>query len=236
MTTRTAAQLSEFLEHTPWEKTFFLSLVKFNQAKDLEKRNHAYQEMCHLLSKRGQQSVKIVGRDHYEYYSKWYYSSVRALVAIFSVKDDYEQIARNVVPAITKSQAQKAVQLLARLGMIERDRDGFWRVTEKSLSTGQNIRSLSIMNFQRETMQLGVEALDRFTHGVRDVSTLTVGISEQDVRKVIQTIAECREKIVEIAQYSENADRVYQINFQAFPTSLPQQGQVSVESSGSTGS
>jgi len=68
-------------------------------------------------------------------------------------------------------------------------------------------------------MRMGMEAIDRYPHQERDISTMSVGISEESFKKIAEIIAGCRKAIANIAAADQNADCVYQVNFQVFPLS-----------------
>jgi uncharacterized protein (TIGR02147 family) len=70
-------------------------------------------------------------------------------------------------------------------------------------------------------MKLAQEALDRFKKPDRDMSTMTVGVSEFALHAIQQILAETRKRISEIAAQDTDSDRVYQLNIQLFPFSKP---------------
>jgi uncharacterized protein (TIGR02147 family) len=135
------------------------------------------------------------------------------------LKDEYARIARMLSPSITAVQAKKAVKLLLKLGLINKNGEGFYELTGKAITTGPDVKSLVVANFQRETMRLGIEAIDRYPQAQRDISTMSVGISEEGLKKVSALLADCRKAIAEVAGNDREADRVYQVSLQAFPLS-----------------
>lgn len=219
ITPRTVNAISCYLKHNEWERDYFKMLVDFDQAKTIDKRNQCFSVLKQHLLKRGLYFVRILDAEKYEYYSKWYYTAVRSIMGMISLGDEYERIARLVSPAISINQAKKSVELLKGLGLIVKNDQGFYELKNKAITTGTNVRSLSIANFQRETMRLGSEAIDRYEHSVRNITSLSIGISEENYRKIVAMLAELRKTIVDLANNDQNADRVYQVNFQIFPLS-----------------
>jgi uncharacterized protein (TIGR02147 family) len=143
---------------------------------------------------------------------------------MFPMEDDYNIIARMTSPSITAVQAKKSIKLLTKLGLIKKNDVGCYELTGSAITTGQNVKSLAVANFQRETMRLGSEAIDRYPHSVRDISTMSVGISEEGFKKITEILTDCRKSIADMANNDHYADRVYQINFQVFPLSKIKQG------------
>jgi uncharacterized protein (TIGR02147 family) len=68
-------------------------------------------------------------------------------------------------------------------------------------------------------MELAKRALDRVPRQERELSTLTMGISEETYAKVKDEIRKCRGRVQELARRQQKAERVYQANFQVFPLS-----------------
>jgi uncharacterized protein (TIGR02147 family) len=219
ITTKTVGAISDFFKHNEWEREYFRLLVEFNQAKTVECRNDFFSQLKQLLLKKGYLAIRVLDNDQYEYYSKWYYSAVRSIIGMIPVGDDYERLARYVSPSITAAQAKKSIKLLLKLGLIEKMENGNYSITNSAISTGYNVKSLAVANFQRETMKLGSEAIDRYDSSIRDISSLSIGISETGFKKIVGMIAEFRKGIAEVANTDTEADRVYQVNFQVFPLS-----------------
>jgi uncharacterized protein (TIGR02147 family) len=71
-------------------------------------------------------------------------------------------------------------------------------------------------------MRLAQEAMDRFDRDSRYIGTQTVGVSAETYKTIRHVLIDAKNKIAELANLDHAADRVYQVNFQAFPLSLPQ--------------
>lgn len=219
ISSKTVQEISLFLGHSTWEQRYFKLLVAFNQAKTSEKRNVHFAVLKQHLLQKGYPALYVLQPNQYEFYSKWHYTAVRSLIGMTPLNDDYSRIAHLLSPSITAVLAKKSVKLLLKLGLIEKNDTGFYRLTGKAISTGPNVRSVAVANFQRETMRLGIEAIDRYPQELRDISTMSVGISADGLKKVATLIANCRKAITEVANNDPLADRVYQVNFQVFPLS-----------------
>lgn len=221
ISSKTTLAISSVLGHDVWEQGYFKKLVAFNQAKTSEKRNCCFALLKQHLLQKGYHALCILEPDQYEFYSKWYFTAVRSLIGMYPLKDEYSRIARLLSPSITAVQAKKSVKLLLKLGLIQKNGNGYYELTDTIISTGPQVKSVAVANFQRETMRLGMEAIDRYPHGLRDISTMSIGISEEGLKKVSAILAECRKAISEVASSDADADRVYQVSFQAFPLSKP---------------
>jgi uncharacterized protein (TIGR02147 family) len=215
----TANRLSEILKHSPLEARYFEALVSFNQARTIEERNKYYQELNALQKIK---EVRTVKPNQYDFYSAWHHSAVRSLVGMhrFTASEkEYERLAGMVSPPITASQARKSLKLLEELGFVKINHGGAYELTSGAITTGENVRSLGIANFQQETMRLAQEALDRVAREERYIGTATVGVSAKSFGQIRQVLIDTSNRIAEIANADADADRVYQVNLQAFPMS-----------------
>ncbi len=90
-------------------------------------------------------------------------------------------------------------------------------MTDKLITTGEHSRAAAVRNFQEETMRLAIESLKRHPREKRNISTVTVTISEKNLDKVNEMIKGFRESILKYAKDELVADKVYQLNIQFFP-------------------
>jgi uncharacterized protein (TIGR02147 family) len=215
----TANKLSEILKHSPIESRYFETLVSFNQAHTIEERNKYYQELSALQKIK---EVHTVKPNQYDFYSAWYHSAVRSIVGMhrFTASDkEFVRLAGMVSPPITASQARKSLKLLTELGFVKMNAGNVYELTSSAITTGENIKSLGIANFQQETMRLAQEAMDRVPRDERYIGTATVGVSAMAFQQIKQLLIDTSNKVAEIANADADADRVYQVNLQAFPMS-----------------
>jgi uncharacterized protein (TIGR02147 family) len=195
------------------ERDFFELLVRFDQAKNHREKNENFKKLTSRFSSR----IRNIGPDKFEFYSTWYYSAIRALLAFHPFTGDYKKLAQQLTPAITPGQAKKAIELLERLALIEKKDDGYYHLKDRLLSSGDSVESVALVNFQQSTMDLAKEALERFPKKQRDSSTLTLGLSEEGYRAATEKIATLRKELLDIARFDRKIDRVIQVNLHAFP-------------------
>jgi uncharacterized protein (TIGR02147 family) len=213
-------KLSRALELRKKEEEYFENLVAFNQAKDHDEKDYFYRKMEETKSRSNSKSTaQLVRRDQYEFYSYWYYSAIRSLINMYGFKDDYKWLARNVYPVITVKQAKKAVTMLEKLNLIEKQENGVYRVVNKTITTGKEFTSLAVTNLHLETMRLAADALREMPKQRRNITGLVLGISHKTYEKICEETHKFQEKLMQMAEKDEEADTVYQFNFHLFPMS-----------------
>lgn len=211
--------LTQAMKLNKKETDYFETLVNLNEAKTIKEKEHYFSKLQSFNKK--SYAVKL-RENQFDFYSKWQHLAVRELINILDFKGDFNLLAKSVNPPITPKQARKSVELLEGLGLIKKLASGKYKQTEKVLTTGDEVVSLAIQKFQKENLALASEAIDRYQREMRDISSLTGGVSKEGFTKLKTEIQLFRKKLAGIIEKDEPSDRVYQVNFQLFPlSSLP---------------
>lgn len=204
------------------EGSYFRTLVFYNQATDPEERQQFYEQ---LLQAQELSQVKTLLQDQYTYYSAWYHTVVRELISHSQFKEDPVWIASRLSPSITAEEAQESLELLQRLGLIERDSAGKFRPSAKLVTTGPEVYAQSVVQYHRSILDLAKAAIDRFPRQKRDISSLTLGISQGMLPILKRRIQLFREEVMRLISTDQVTDTVIQLNFQLFPlTTLAEEG------------
>ncbi len=196
------------------ETTYFEALVNYCQAPDHERRKYYFEKVLSLRKSK----AHPISADQYEYFSHWYNVAIRELLNYYPFRGDFHTLAKQLKPVITVVEAKKSIELLLKLGLIEIKDDYTYRPTNRTITTVPNVPLVAIHGFQRETMDLAKEAIDRFPRENRSVSTLTLSLSEETYRAIEDKLTKFRSDVLDMVKNDSNrVDRVYQFNFQIFP-------------------
>ncbi|MBN1760809.1 MAG: TIGR02147 family protein, partial [Chitinispirillaceae bacterium] len=199
------------------EIDFFESLVHFNDATTTQEREYYLDRMQKAEPKH--EGVRLQ-RNQYEYFSKWYHSVVRELVTQLKFDGDYKILAKVVDPAITPKQARESVELLLKLELIRKnEKTGRYEYSDPYITTRDTVVAVAVNKYQRETMDLALNAHQVEERELRDFSTLTIGVSRKGYERIRNELKNFRAHISRIVAEDNPADRVYQINYQLFPLS-----------------
>jgi uncharacterized protein (TIGR02147 family) len=199
------------------EADYFEHLVFFNQSESLDEKNHY---LGRVMRHRKQSTARQIEESEFEYYSAWYHPVIRELAAGVDFADDFKRLGQMVVPPITAQQAEKSVRLLLDLKFIRKEADGRYVKTAATLTTGPQVRSVAVANYHKAMMRLAAESIERFDASQRDVTSLTLNISESTRQAMIARIAALRKELMDMAAVDSRSEKVVQVNFQLFPLSL----------------
>lgn len=212
-------KISQSIKHTKTEAEYFENITFYSQEENQEYRSVFLQKA--LQCKNGTSTPsQMIRKDQHEYLSKWYHSVVRALIGMYSFKDDkdeYEQLARRLIPPITAVQMKRSVKLLERLGFIVKDNDSTWQVTNKSINAGGEIPLASKIRFNLESNSLAKKSILNFSPETQHISSLILGISKDTYELICNESRMFKDKITELANNDKRADRVYEYHLAFFP-------------------
>jgi uncharacterized protein (TIGR02147 family) len=213
LTPEQVLKLAQILKLKAGEVRYFECLVLFTQARSLEERNAQLKRM--VANQRVE--TRSLSKKQLNLFSKWHYVVLREMLYFHRLKDDYRTAARMLLPAISSEEVEKAVEELAALDFIEKDGEGIYRQKDVAVTTGNEIRSLQVANFQMETIDLAKSALDKMPMSERDISCMTVTLSMESFDQVKAEIQAFRKRLSAIAVADQKSDQVFQCNIQFFP-------------------
>jgi uncharacterized protein (TIGR02147 family) len=196
------------------ESRYFKHLVLFNQARDADEKQDHY---AVLVTMSNNVSRHVLGSEQFEYLRKWHTVVIRELVCQHDFKDDFGVLAAAVVPRITKRDAEQAIRLLLRLGLIVKMDDGTYRQADRALATNREIAGPAIRAFNKMMIDLASRAVDTIDNTERNVSGMTVGVSRASYDVLCAEIEAFKDRIATIVNNSAGVDRVCQLNIQLFP-------------------
>lgn len=193
---------------------YFRLLVVFNQSKDSTEKKKIYKEMRTLAS---DNSVKLVGEEEYDYYETWRNPVIRELAPKMKGATP-AKMAEQFEFGVNTADVKKSLAQLQDLGLLKKDKDGNFVQESRSITTGSlDVTSLAIRDMHRQMGNLAVKALDEVPVNERDISGMTLGVSEIAYQKIVQEIADFRRRVGAIVMEDSGNERVYRMNVQLFP-------------------
>lgn len=198
------------------ETHYFRLLVQYNQSADLTEKEFLFNQVMKLNSI---QSHKL-SQDQYEYYNKWYYPVLRALLSIVKISSisGCESLIKKILVIPMKSnEISKAVCTLDKLGIIKKDDDSYYKPTNNVISTGKNANE-TIKMFQLKQLDIARQLCIAPHTNVNEVRTKILTISESGLKKVEEQIELFNNEINTIVtQDSDSEEYVYQLNITFLP-------------------
>ncbi len=197
------------------ECSYFRILVEFTNAKTSNKKNE-YLEL--LLKARKGSSLNFLDKSQYDFFLKWYHSPIREMVTLPTFKEDPIWIAKQLTPNITPAQAKKALTLLEKLDLLKRTSSGRLIQSDSAISAEYQLQNMSMRKFNATMIKLASEAIHRFELNEREISGLTLGVSNDCYHRIKQRIRIFKEELLKmVLDDPDNSQTVCQFNIQLFP-------------------
>jgi len=209
-------RLATLMKLSPEETKYFRAIVGYGQPATLEEKEFWFEQAIELNNT----PKKIVDKKTYAYYRKWYHTTLRAYLDTCDFKDQYAEASRKLYGRASVREVKEAIKNLRDLGLVAPDDRGYLKPTDKVLTTGDSVQDELLRQYHLANHDILREILQKDEPGTHDSSQVTVGVSEQGMKRIIRRIRQLRSEIISIAHKDEeNADRVYKIAIHAYPES-----------------
>ena len=195
------------------EAKYFETMVNFDQAKTTTERNAFFDE----LIKQHPDPHNILNEDAYEYYNHWYNSVLFTALDVMDVSDDLEPIQKRIFPKVSVGTLKRSLELLARIGFVRKNEDGFWKSSRDSVSSGAYNNNDLVRQYQLQCFELSKQALLANDDNPSDMGTFTFSVSDDAYREIALEIQNLKAKVRKIiTQDKKEATGVHQLNIHLF--------------------
>ncbi len=196
------------------ESEYFMCLVHFNQSENEAQKVQWAQK---ILRSKGLQKIHPLRQAEYSYYAHWYYIPIREMILLKNFNESPNWIAQQFHPPLEDDQVRKALEHLLQMGLIERNQQGQLVQRQRFISTGNEVSHSLVKQYHRDMIQKGADAIDTVAKLRREVSAVCIPISQVKREEIKTKIQQFRKEIMAIAESSDEAEEIYQLNIQWFP-------------------
>jgi uncharacterized protein (TIGR02147 family) len=213
LTSSSIRKLAKALELSKEETGYFRLLVLFNQAEKHAEKQRFFQKLSSFPTTTDIHAIK---KDQFEYFSRWYNLAVREYIHAHPFFDDYKSLAGALLPKITTSQAQRAVELLKRLGLIKLGDNGRYCVTDPIITFDAETRNIAAHNLHKSMQAINARALDAVPKEQRYFRTILGSFSEAAFQRIRLELDGSRKRILDIINSDTDEKKVYAVGMQLY--------------------
>jgi uncharacterized protein (TIGR02147 family) len=197
------------------QANYFRTLVKFNQADNPDERELCFEQLITL----NKTPKRYLYQQAYYYYKHWYNGVLRALLNVHDFDGkNFSVLAQKLVPPISVPVAKKSFTLLLKMGLVAKNKQGFYKPTEQSISTEEYVRDEILKQFQLKCLDLAKSAVITDSKQPRVIATNTLSVSKQGLKRIEKQVERFRAQIRSIVHKDESpAETVYQMDILFFP-------------------
>ena len=194
------------------EAQYFDLLVQFNQAKDMEEKNHYFLQLSQFRGSK----AKILSESQYKFFSNWYYPVIWNYFELDQSQANPAEIAKKIHPPVAAAQVEEAIQLLLSLKLIKKMANGY-AITEQHLATESEFRGFPAKHYNLQFIQMAAQMLDSVEARYRQYNTLVFSTSERGFDAIKERIVSFQEELKEIIDRTKDTDRIYTLSMQLYP-------------------
>jgi len=199
------------------EEDFFSNLVWLNQSKDTASKNEFFSRLSKV---RRYRQIKELEADQYEYFSKWYIAAIRELILLPDFREDPHWISDRFKRLVSPAQVEAAIECLLRLGFVERSSSGELRSVSGNVASAPEVQSLALYAFHEQMIQQGLEALRNIEPDSRDISSITLALTTEELKAIKKMILQFRRRTLSHFETERpKGCQIFQLNLQLFPLS-----------------
>lgn len=212
LSTEAIKRIQDKMSWTALEAKYFQALVLFEQATKPAERKKYHDDIRKILkSKR-----EILHPDQFQYFSTWYIPVLKEIISLKNFVSNLNWISRKLKPHVDEELVRKGLQVLERLKMICNEK-GVWKQNKKHLATLPQVSSAMISHYHHEMLSLAEKTLEESGED-RDISAMTMGVTQEQYAWVKKRVIEFRDQIqLELQQQEDASTMVAQLNMQLFP-------------------
>ena len=215
LTCKAALRITNALNLTGKQKTYFEALVAYHNLRDLSKKEDLFKTILSIKTD-SLSSEKI--KEHLEFYSEWYHSAIFELLALPTSVHEHTWIAKHLNPRIRPEMARESLELMESLGLIRFDQEIKRYVrTDIRVTTGDEIASIALIRYHQKFIEIARESVTGTDSRMRDISSITISIPKDTLPKIKDEISGLRKRLLLLSEQSKDRDSVYQLNLQLFP-------------------
>jgi uncharacterized protein (TIGR02147 family) len=200
------------LELAPDEESYFHLLVQFNQAKEMETKNHLFRQMQKYQASR----ARVAGEGQYRFYSQWFYAAVWNYFGIEHREKEPGRIAQALRPALSADQVEEAIAVLLELGLVRKLANGY-EACEQHWTTEPEVASLAVKTHVLDLIRLSAEQLERVPAPERQYNTLMFHVSSEGFVAIRDRMRQFQEELRDILDRDKGEDSIYTLSMALFP-------------------
>ena len=207
------ARVAAAMNLVGYEVDYFGAMVAYAHAKTESARHENFAKMVAIAE---ENKVEVVGAESFKFFDSYKNVLLRELAPAMPNARPMD-MAKACRPELSAAEVSDALKFLVKSGLLTRDKNGNYRQCSKSVKMDNSTaKSLAATELQRQMGELALAALD-YPKAERDMTGLTLGMSERCYAEVVKELAEYRRRIVALVQSDSVVEKVYRLNMQLFP-------------------
>lgn len=191
---------------------YFENLVRFNEAKRADEREHFLEK---LIEVRPKTHPRILDYEQYTVLSSWQPLIIRELIRVGGAGNDPLFIYKKLQGRATLREITSALQRLEKAKLIRKDTSGNWHVVDQEVRSSDEIQSLAIQRYHRSCLNLAKNFLETESLANREFGSINISLRQEDIPRLKQKLKLFRDELLQESTIDkDDTTCICQINFQ----------------------
>lgn len=212
LSTEAALDIAKKIRLTELETEYFINLVEAEHSRSEFRKAQAQERLKSFQAVHGYSELDL---ERFMIISDWQHFAILELTDLHEFQSNAKWIAKRL--DISEQVAQESIQRLLDFGLLKTLENGTLQQTHEHLATPSGIPSREIREHHAQILQKANESIDKFGVTERDLSSMMMGIAEDQLEEAKQELKEFRRAFAKKYQAKKPKDRVYCLSMQLFP-------------------
>ena len=194
------------------EKTYFESLVKFNQEEDTELKAKLFLKLNKIRGVKNQNQMN--DKEQSTLFLNWYYPILFELAQMDDFKLCENWIHQKIGQIVSKKDISKAIEVLISKGLLIK-KEGRLLPYEGVLKSDDEVVNLLVRAFQKKMIRISLEKFEGPLDN-REMGSLTVSCSQDSFKALKSRLKDLIREFNEDLSSDQHKTELVQLNFQLF--------------------
>lgn len=213
LTSRNVPKFVKGLGLEPSEAEYFETLVNYNQARDLIERREYFNKLGFLHKKR--RVPKILSGKQMAIFNHWRHLVIYEMACQENFNPDPKVISKKLGGRFSVEQIQESLDIILGSGILTENEHGKLVPVAPQLASPDQLTNEQLRSIHKSFVSLGIEALESKNQESKEMRTLTIGLTKEQVGIVREKISEFMRELNSVFTTNQGQD-IYQINLQFF--------------------
>lgn len=202
------------------ETEFFFDLVQFQKFRQNAAMSALLMEKLTKISRQNSgRAFKFLDHQTFSAISSWYFAAIRELVQLSDFREDPEWICRRLLFPVTPKAAREAIEILLKLGLLERKPNGRLSLAQGELDTVSDVADEGVKRFHEQVLENAKTSLRRTPPSQREIVGTTFPVPHSKMGKAKQLIRKFQQEFCDLLEESPS-DAIYHLEIAFFPVAF----------------
>lgn len=209
-----------YFEFDSKQSEYFKDLVSLQKIK---KKSHLSAAILERMANKEQTSNFFrLNFEMFSLISKWYCLAIREMVQLDTFFEDTYWMSKQFVFPVSPFECQKALEMLLKLGLLDRDNDGELKVKEAHIATDNDFAFHAIREYHSHMLDHAKDALEIVDVSEREYFGTSLIIDSSKMDEIKSFLRRQRNQFISKFENTQG-DRVYHYQTQLFPITKKQE-------------